>query len=111
MQLILFVLFFNLLLNPIITFVHGRLKREAVYDKNTEDHTLFQVKKDPVTEEMPDLDGHDAYQHLEKHIHSLKKLSRSTKDQRTEIIGINNLFACLESDSPYSDCSKIGSFK
>jgi len=53
----------------------------------------------------------DAYDHLEKHIHSLKKMSHSKKDLTREITGVTNLFACLEPDSAHNDCSKIKSFK
>ena len=110
MQFIFLIFFFTIFVNPISLFGTGRTGRTR-RETNTENPSLFKQNKDPVTEEMPDSDAHDAYHHLEKHIHSLKKLSRSNKDQRIEISEVNNLFACLEFDSPYSDCSKIESFK
>ena len=91
----------------------GRLERDTEIEEDTTVPTLFKKNTTPVPDELSEneSENHDAYNHLEKHINSLKKITRPTKATRTEITKVQNLFACLEPESQYAECSKIGSFK
>ena len=91
----------------------GRSEREASDGTTTERPTpsLFQTKTSTVKDHLNENQNaeQDVFQHLEKHIKSLRQMSHPGRDSKHEITDVINLFACLEPNSPYSSCDKMHS--